>query len=124
MRGAGLNGPGVPPTEPGDRVSSLPGPEYDSEDDGGRCNNQKKKKKKFNYFSGEIKIIGGGKRAPTIRRETLTLPTGRHIHRRKVSHSVFSSIKRNNQINDVYSTSLWTRRLIQSRGRVAHRSIL
>lgn len=60
--GAALNGPGVPPTEPGDRVSSLPGPEYDSEDDGGRCNNQKKKKKKFNYFSGEIKIIGEGRR--------------------------------------------------------------
>lgn len=35
--GAALSGPGVPPTEPGDRVSSLPGPEYDSDDDGGRC---------------------------------------------------------------------------------------
>ena len=35
--GAALSGPGVPPTEPGDRVSSLPGPEYDRDDDGGRC---------------------------------------------------------------------------------------
>ena len=33
--GAALNGPGVPP-DPGDRVSSLPGPEYDNDEDGGR----------------------------------------------------------------------------------------
>ena len=39
--GAALNGAGVPPTEPGDRVSSLPGPEYDSDDEGGRCKKKK-----------------------------------------------------------------------------------
>lgn len=39
-----MSGPGVPPTEPGDRVSSLPGPEYESEDDGGRCNEKRRER--------------------------------------------------------------------------------
>lgn len=30
-------GPGVPP-DPGDRTSSLPGPGYDSDEEGGLCN--------------------------------------------------------------------------------------
>lgn len=33
-------GPGVPP-EPGDRTSSLPGPGYDSDEEGGLCNKRR-----------------------------------------------------------------------------------
>lgn len=47
--GAELSGPGVPPTEPGDLVSSLPGPEYESDDDGGRCQSEKSKIKHENH---------------------------------------------------------------------------
>lgn len=54
--GAALKGPGVPPTEPGDRVSSLPGPEYDSDDEGGRCLKQKENKIII-FFFNKIKLV-------------------------------------------------------------------